>query len=278
MDQEIQKAGVTLKRMITVLILVILLSSSVSASGPGLSEYILKATDDDGYVFRSTSLGNYVTDTIRQAAGTDFAFLPSDLMGLNLAAGTVDNAGLELSLPRDEPVYIVSITVPQLRQVLELSCSHLTLDATEQIDEAASAWGGFLQLSGLRVTYNVPALVGARVYSVMDMDRQELDLTDGDTIYTAAVPASMLEGSYGYERYLSADAARLSVGTLRQLVAQRIDAEGISQQWEDRRITLDGARENEIIDYFPPYLILFVVVLFAVFGGYKWRRSANFER
>ena len=68
------------------------------------------------------------------------------------------------------------------------------------------------------------------------------------------------------------------MGTLRQLVAQRIDAEGISQQWEDRRITLYGARENEIIDYFPPYLILFVVVLFAVFGGYKWRRSVRFER
>ena len=67
-------------------------------------------------------------------------------------------------------------------------------------------------------------------------------------------------------------------GTLRQLVGQRIAAEGVNQVEDSRRITLYGARENEIIDYFPPFLILFVVVLFAVFGGHKWRRRVTFER
>ena len=57
---------------------------------------------------------------------------------------------------------------------------------------------------------------------------------------------------------------RQSIGTLRQLVGQRIAAEGVNQVEDSRRITLYGARENEIIDYFPPFLILFVVVLLSL--------------
>lgn len=92
-----------MKRVLTALILAVLLVSPASATGPGQSQTILKATDDDGFVCQSTSLGNYVTDTLRLAAGTDFAFLPSGLMGLNLPAGTVDCSALELSLPRTRP-------------------------------------------------------------------------------------------------------------------------------------------------------------------------------
>ena len=265
-----------MKRVLTALILAVLLVSPASATGPGQSQTILKATDDDGFVCQSTSLGNYVTDTLRLAAGTDFAFLPSGLMGLNLPAGTVDCSALELSLPRDEAVYTVTLTASQLRQILELSCSRLTLDKTEQLDKNTSSWAGFLQLSGLRVTYNVPALVGNRVYSAVDLEGRKLNLDDGGTVYTAAVPASMLGDSYGYGKYMYVEA--LSIGTLRQLVGQRIAAEGVNQVEDSRRITLYGARENEIIDYFPPFLILVVVVLFAVFGGHKWRRRATFER
>ena len=86
----------------------------------------------------------------------------------------------------------------------------------------------------------------------------------------------MLGDSYGYGKYMYVEA--LSIGTLRQLVGQRISTEGVNQVEDSHRITLYGARENEIIDYFPPFLILFVVVLFAVFGGHKWRRRATFER
>ena len=172
-----------MKRVLTALILAVLLVSPASATGPGQSQTILKATDDDGFVCQSTSLGNYVTDTLRLAAGTDFAFLPSGLMGLNLPAGTVDCSALELSLPRDEAVYTVTLTASQLRQILELSCSHLTLDRTEQLDKSTSSWDGFLQLSGLRVTYNVPALVGNRVYSVTDPEGRKLNLDDLSLIH-----------------------------------------------------------------------------------------------
>ena len=266
-----------MRYLLSAMALALLLAVPALAAGPGQSQQMLKATDDDGYTCGATSLGDYVADTLRQAAGTDLAFLPSDLLGLNLPAGAVDDAALEASLPRDEDVYVVRLTAPQLRQVLELSCSHLTLDGEEKLDRPASQWGGFLQLSGLQVIYNVPALVGQRVWSVTDDDRQELELEDSSVVYTAAVPASMLEGGgYGYAQFLSSDGQ--VVGSVRQLVAQRIAEEGVGRQSNVRRITLYGARENEIIDYFSPLLILFVVVLFALFGGSKWRRRATFER
>lgn len=263
-----------MKRTFTALLLVLLLASPALAAGVGQSQLLLKASDDDGYTCLSVSLGSYAADTMRQAAGTDFALLPSGLLGLNLQAGPVDDEALALSFPKDEPVYVVTLTPAQLGEILEHACSRLAIDETEHLDRDASQWAGFLQLSGLHVIYDVPALPGRRVYEVKLDDASELDLTDDGAVYTAAVPQSMLDGTYGYP-VLSAGAP---VGTLRELVARRVAAEGITQAPDDRRIILYGARQNEIIDYFSPLLIIFVILLFAVFGGHKWRRAANFER
>lgn len=263
-----------MKRILTALALAAALTVPALAADVGQSQQLLKATDDDGYTCQATSLGSYVADTLR-AAGTDFAFLPSGLLGLNLQAGTVTDESLALSLPDDEPVFVLSVTAGQLRQLLTLSASRLVLDETEHLDRAASQWGGFLQMSGLHVTYNVPALPEKRIWSVQLPDRAELDLDSGQS-FTAAVPASMLDGTYGYGAILSP--SDQEIGTLRQLVARRIAEEGVTQEPEGRRVTLYGARENEIIDYFSPVLIVLVVLIMAVFGGHKWRRSADFER
>ena len=263
------------KRVLTGLLLALLLAAQTSAAGIGQSRQLLKSTDDDGYTCEATTLGSYAADTMRQAAGTDFAFLPSGLLGLNLQPGEVDEAALALSFPEDETVYSVTLTAEQLREVLALSGSRLTVNKAEQLDRKASQWGGFLQISGLRVTYNVPALPERRIWSVQLPDRTELNL-DGDFIYTAAVPASMLDATYGYGGILAQEGR--AIGQLRELLARRIAAEGIDGEPEGIRVTLYGARVNEIINYFPPVLIILAVLLMAVFGGHKWRRSATFER
>lgn len=250
-----------------------LLAAPALAASPAQSQLMLKATGDDGYICHSTGLGSYAADALRQAANADLAFLPSGLLGLNLPAGVVDEAVLAESFPLDEPVYAVTLTAPQLRATLETACSRLALDETERLDREASRWDGFLQLSGLKVIYNVSALPGSRLWSAQREDGGALDLDDPQTTYTAAVPQSFLEGGYGYP----APEVREEIGTLRQLVGARISAEGIAREPE-RRIILYGARENEIISYFPPGLIIFAVVLMALFSGRKWRRSATFER
>lgn len=256
------------------LLLSAVLTIPALAAGGGQVQTILRATDDDGYICKETSLGSYAADTLRQAAGTDFAMLPSGLLGLNLQAGIADETAIAQSFPQDETVYVVSLTPVQLGEILEHACARLTLNETEHLDKAASQWGGFLQLSGLHVIYNVSSPVGQRLYSVKLDDAVELDLTDDSTRYTAAVTASVLDGTYGYP----ALTAEREVGTLRELVTERIAAEGVSEEPSGKRIILYGARENEIISYFSPVFIIFVIVLMAFFGGHKWRRAANFER
>lgn len=264
-----------MKRIIPALLAALLLTLPAFAASPGQSGTLLRATEEDeSGTCRDVSLGSYAADTIRQAAGTDLALLPSGLLGLNLQAGPVDDEALALSLPRDETVCVVSLSAVQLKELLEISAAPLTLDETERLDREASTWDGFLQLSGLHVIYNVPSLAGNKVYELKLDDGTEPDLTDDTLMFTAAVPQSLLDGTYGYP----ALTPEREVGTLRELVGLRIAAEGITQAPDDRRIILYGAYENNIIDSFPPLLIVFVIILFAFFGGHKWRRSVNFER
>ena len=263
-----------MKRAVTAILAVLLFILPAFAAAPGRSQVILRATDEDGWVFSDVSLGSYAADTIRQAAGTDFAFLPSGLFGLNLSSGVVDEAALEASLPQDETIFVVSLTPVQLKEILEVSCSRLVMTEEETLDREASKWDGFLQMSGLHVIYNVPGLVGNRVYEVQLDDGSELDLSDTAAVYTAAVPASLLDGTYGYP----AHSAQSEVGTLRDLVARRIAGEGVAEEPGDRRIILYGVHENNIIDALPPALIIFAILIFVFFGGHKWRRAFRFER
>lgn len=261
-----------MKRLLCLLLAFWLLTLPALASGQ--VQTLLRATDEDGTVCSDTPLGSYAADAVRLAAGTDLALLPSGLLGLNLQPGPVTEESLALSILRDEPIHIVTLTPAGLKDMLETAASTLTLDEEESLDKEASHWDGFLQVSGIQVIYDVPAPVGGRVYEVAWEDDTELDLTDDETPITAAVPASLLDGTYGYPALPSQGEA----GTLRAILLERIAAEGVTQAPASRRIVLYGARQNEIVDFFPPGLIVVVVLIFAFFGGHKWRRSVNFER
>ena len=263
-----------MKHIFSALLAVFLLVTPALASAPGRSQVVLQATEEDGFVCADVSLGSYAADTIRHAAGTDFSLLPSNLLGLNLQPGAITGEALAQSFPRNEPIYVISHTPALLREYLEVSASTLTLDKEESLDREASDWGGFLQVSGLKVIYDVPAPVGDRVYEVTLNDGTELDLTDSKTVFTAAVPACLLDGTCGYPSLTP----EREVGLLRDLVAERIAEEGVTEAPDTRRIILYGARQNEIVDYFPPGLIVLVVLIFVFFGGHKWRRALNFER
>ena len=264
-----------MKRTILLFWAVLLLVSPVLAAVPGQSQVLLRATED-GYpgACRDVGLGSYTADTLRQAAGTDFAFLPTGLLGLNLQTGPVDDDALSLSFPVDEAIYVVSLTAPDLKALLEQAAAPLSLNESEQLDRDASTWDGFLQLSGLHAIYDVSSLPGQKLYELKLDDATEPDLTDETLVFTAAVPASLLDGTYGYP----VRTPEREVGSLRALVAERITAEGIDTEPDDDRIILYGAYENNIIDSFPPLLIVLVILLFVIFGGHKWRRSLNFER
>ncbi len=262
-----------MKRLIFLFLSISLLLLPAAALS-GQSGLLLRSTEEGGTVCSDTPLGSYAADTLRLAAGADLALLPSDLLGINLPPGTVDEAVLSASLLRDEAVYTVTLTPADLAALLEVAASRLTTNIEESLDREASNWGGFLQVSGILVIYDVPAPVGERVYSLKLADGTELDPADDATTLTAALPASLLEGGYGFP----ALTAEEEVGTLYELMLRRIADEGIEAEPDSRRILLYGCRENDLIDYFPPGLIVMVVLIFAFFGGSKWRRKFDFTR
>lgn len=270
------QGGTDLTKRIFLLILTLFaLAVPAFAAVPGQSQVVLAATEEGRPgACTDVGLGSYAADTMRQAAGTDIALLPTGLLGLSLPSGPIDSEALALSFPADETVYTITLTAAQLREILEISAAPLCLNKEETLDRDASTWGGFLQLSGLHVIYNVPSLPGNKLYELKLDDASEPDLTNEALTFTAAVPASLLDGSYGYPVL----PPEREVGSLRSLLKTRIDAEGIDTAPETRRIILYGAYENNIIDAFPPLLIVFVILLFAVFGGHKWCRKASFER
>ena len=264
-----------MKRTILFLWAILLLITPALAATPGQAQIVLQATEE-GYpgACKDVSLGSYAADTIRQAAGTDFAFLPTGLLGLNLQPGPVDDEVLALCFPEDEIIYTVSFTAPELKACLEHSAATLALNESETLDREVSIWDGFLQISGLYIIYDVPAPVGQRLYELKLPDHTEPDLTDESLVFTAALPASLVDGTHGYPVL----EPECEIGSLRELVGARIATEGVDTEPDSNRILLYGAYENNIIDAFPPGLIVFVILLFAVFGGHKWRRLLNFER
>ncbi len=118
-------------------------------------------------------------DVIRQAAGTDGAFLPA---GLVKQSFDKENLASLLEYPTEE-VVIVGMTGAQVRAALELSVSLFP-----QPNKS------FLQLSGIEVTFNKGAASNKRVVSV-SMSGSPLD---NARTYTIAMPSSLAKGGLGY--------------------------------------------------------------------------------
>ncbi len=118
-------------------------------------------------------------DVIRQAAGTDGAFLPA---GLVKQGYDKDNLASLLEYPTEE-VVVVGMTGAQVRAALELSVSLFP-----QPNKS------FLQLSGFEVTFNKGAASNKRITSVT-VNGATLDSA---RTYSVAMPSSLAKGGLGY--------------------------------------------------------------------------------
>lgn len=102
-----------------------------------------------------SDLGNLFADILRAHGSTDIAFVHSGGIRADLPAGPVTREELLDAFPFIDFVYIVSMTGEQILNVLEQS---FTLER------------GVLQVSGLRVEYDVSQPTGDRVHEVWVAD------------------------------------------------------------------------------------------------------------
>jgi 5'-nucleotidase len=133
---------------------------------------------------QEANLGNLLADRMRRTLGTDIALINAGQIRRSLEVGPVTLGDVLSVLPFDSALVTLHITGAMLRQVLEHSVSQWPNHA-----------GRFFQISGLQVTYNGKAPVGARVRTII-IGGAPLDVVK---TYTVATDAFVADGGDGYD-------------------------------------------------------------------------------
>lgn len=114
---------------------------------------------------RETNLGNFVSDAYlwaTQKYGTQIALMNGGGIRASISAGPVTNGDTITVQPFGNTVYVLDLTGTELMAALENGVSDL-----------ANTAGRFLQVGGMRYTYDPTKVVGSRVLSA------EIKLADG---------------------------------------------------------------------------------------------------
>ena len=189
--------------IMTAAVLSIFVSPAALAAGGNGSEivgtvpYLLTATGDTNSQNGGCPLGNAVADATRTYLDCDIAIICGGDLVDNLPSGEITWDELRSVFAEDRPLATATITVKQLREILEAGLSHIVLDDKERIDAQASMYeGGYPQISGLTLNYDASAAPGERVRFIAIGD-ENMKLDDDTTQIKLAATIFMLEGGYG---------------------------------------------------------------------------------
>lgn len=134
---------------------------------------------------QETGIGDFVTDVMRDALGTDVAVMNGGgIRGDRVfPPGPLARRDVYTLLPFTNTVMKVELTGAALRQTLE-----------HGLAQADNQSGGFLQVSGLTLSYDPGAAVGSRIITVAVGGRP----LDPGQRYTVAVPSFIANGGDGH--------------------------------------------------------------------------------
>lgn len=135
-----------------------------------------------------SGLANVVVDALRDASGADIAWLPAAAFNeVSLGADTPPTEVVGKLLPyRDDRVVVLKLTGAQILQALERA---LTLHPQPN--------AGFLQVSGLQVTFDPAKPAGERVVRVQVGTENKRDI-EPQREYRVATSATLAYGALGY--------------------------------------------------------------------------------
>ncbi len=221
-----------------------------------------------------SNLMNFATDAVLEASGSQLALLPAQSVTGTLEQGAVFQSDLERIIPTDQPLVTASLSPAALRELLEIGVSHLTRDASEGIDVAASAWEGFPHLAGgdgFSWEYDVSAPVGERVQYIK-WNGENLDLSDTETTLTVTSVSAMFDGSFGYAVTESTPTNL----TLRQVLHDYCTTRDSVSKPATRSNAI-GTSNYTIISKFPKPLILAICIFISLFVCIpKWKSEKLF--
>ncbi|XP_064489233.1 protein 5NUC-like isoform X5 [Ornithodoros turicata] len=113
----------------------------------------------------------------------------------SITEGDILREDLLETIPFDNTLFIATLTGQHLRKVFEHSARKYPLNG----ENPSSA---FLQVSGIRVTYNMTKPADQRVHSLAILCTNctvpHFELVEDNTMYNIAVPSFIAKGGYGY--------------------------------------------------------------------------------
>lgn len=210
------------------------------AAAVGYSQDLLRGCDIYGNTNTETGFGALAADAVRAWGRADIALLPSEDFGTNLPAGEVTEEMLSACLQNNSALAVVEMTAAQLREMLEIGVSHIVVTQASVVDWEASDFPGYLQISGLRVTYDLAAPAGERVYQLTLEDGTAVDPRDYATRYRVVSTRELLLGGYGYPTFQ--EEALEAAGTELEAVKAYILEQGTVSQPEGR-VRIYGTRD-----------------------------------
>jgi len=159
---------------------VLLLITGVAVWAQELSTKNVRTEESD--------LANVVVDALRDASGAEIAWLPAAAFNeVTLSKDTPPGEIVSRLLPyRDDRVVVLKLTGAQIQQALERA---LTLYPQPN--------AGFLQVSGLQVTFDPAKPAGERVVRVQVGTENKQDLNP-QREYRVATSATLAYGALGY--------------------------------------------------------------------------------
>ncbi len=167
-----------------------------------------------------TALGDLSADALRSAAQADIALVNGGSIRADLKAGDVTRRDMMAIFPFGNTLKKVELSGLQLQEILEHSVSGLP-----------SAFGGFLQVSGLSFSFDPTRPAGQRVIAVT-VGSEPLQLGRS---YTAAVSDFLTAGGDGYAQLKQAKVLG-EYGTCEEAMTSWLNQQGVTSQTPAGRI------------------------------------------
>ncbi len=142
-------------------------------------------------------LGNVISDAVLEDTGVDIVFQNGGGIRADIAEGQVTLGDVLTVLPFGNLISTFELSGADVIAVLENSVSRIELDENNN-PSVDGASGRFMQVAGLRYTFDATQEVGNRIVSVDVMQEGEYVALDADAIYSVATNDFVRAGGDGY--------------------------------------------------------------------------------
>ena len=185
---------------------------------------------------KETNLGNLSADAIKNETKSDIAFVNGGNIRTTIEVGEITKGKLAEVFPFGNTIKVIKLTGEDVKKALEVS-----------VGAYPEAQGGFLQVSGIKFSFDASKENGNRV-SELKVNGKDIDLTKQ---YTVAINDFLAVGGDGYDMFKTKVIAEF--GTYEEIFASYLNSNGtkgseVSGRIAVKETTNENAVTSSIVD------------------------------